>query len=92
MDIMNLRTWIFFYLICFTALLWAAFLLVQGMMLGFAITIMMVVMGFNFILIMNEIKDSVRKRKEMAALNHSIRQSDSSGPAAEITSSGKQGL
>ena len=91
MDIMNLRTWIFFYLMCFTALLWAAFLLVQGMMLGFAITIMMIVMGFNFILIANEIKDSVRKRKEMAALNLKIRTGDTSGPAAEASGSGKQG-
>lgn len=91
MDIMNLRTWIFFYLMCFTALLWAAFLLVQGMMLGFAITIMMVVMGFNFILIANEIKDSVRKRKEMAALNQKIRNPDSSGVQAGVASSEKRG-
>ena len=90
MDIMNLRTWVFFYLICFVALLWAAFLLVQGVMLGFAITIMMVVMGFNFILIANEIKDSVTKRKEMAALNQNLTGGDTPG-TSDGTLTEKQG-
>ena len=64
MDIMNLRTWIFFFLICFVALLWAAFLMTQGAMLWVSVTLITVVLGFNFFLIASEIREH-KKRKEL---------------------------
>jgi Flp pilus assembly protein TadB len=64
MDILNVRTWLFFYLICFVAVLWATFLLVKGAMLWIAATLFIVVLGFNFILITSEIRQH-RARKEM---------------------------
>jgi tetratricopeptide (TPR) repeat protein len=48
---MNIRTWIFFYLICFVGLLWAVFLHNQGMMLWVGFAIVIIVVGFNIIFI-----------------------------------------
>jgi hypothetical protein len=64
MGILDIRTWLFFYLICFVAVLWATFLLVKGAMLWIAMTLFVVVLGFNFILITTEIRHH-RARKEM---------------------------
>jgi hypothetical protein len=72
MDIMNVRTWIFFYLICFVAVLWAVFLLVQGTMLWIALTIAIIVIGFNFILIWTELKAHKKKEKMMKAISSEI--------------------
>jgi len=66
MDIMNVRTWIFFYLICFVAILLAATFIVQGITPLFWVssTLIITVVGFNFILIFNEIREE-RKRHEL---------------------------
>ena len=66
MDIMNIRTWIFFYLICFVAILLAATFIVQGITPLFWVssTLIITVVGFNFILIFNEIREH-RKRHEL---------------------------
>ncbi len=66
MDLMNVRPWIFFYLICFVALLLATTFIVQGItpLFWMASTLIIVVIGFNFILIFSEIKEH-RKRKEI---------------------------
>jgi len=64
MDILNVRTWVFFYLICFVALLWAVFLLTQGMMLWVGLTLVLVVVGFNFILVATEMREH-KKQKQM---------------------------
>ncbi len=55
MDLMNRRPWIFFFLICFVAMLWATFLLAQGVMLWVGVMLIIIVLGFNFILISSEI-------------------------------------
>lgn len=66
MDLMNTRPWIFFYLICFVALLLATTFIVQGItpLFWMSSTLIIVVVGFNFILIFNEIKEH-RKRKAL---------------------------
>jgi len=64
MDILNVRTWVFFYLICFVALLWAVFLLTQGMMLWVGLTLVLIVVGFNFILVTSEMR-SHKKQEQM---------------------------
>jgi hypothetical protein len=65
MDILNVRTWIFFYLICFVALLWAVFLLTQGMMLWVGLTLVLVVVGFNFILVAAEMRGHKKQQQMM---------------------------
>jgi len=66
MDIMNIRTWIFFYLICFVAILLATTFIVQGITPLFWVssTLILIVVGFNFILIFNEIREH-RRREEL---------------------------
>ena len=64
MNILNVRTWVFFYLICFVALLWAVFLLTQGMMLWVGLTLVLIVVGFNFILVATEMRGH-KKQEEM---------------------------
>ncbi len=64
MDIMNARIWVFFYLICFVGLLWAVFLLTQGVMLWVGLTIVLIVVGFNFILVTTEMR-IYKKREQM---------------------------
>lgn len=72
MDILNVRTWIFFYLICFVALLWAVFLLAQGAMLWISLMLVIIVVGFNFILISNELKSHKKREKMMKTISKEI--------------------
>jgi hypothetical protein len=44
------RTWVFYYLISFVALLWVGFLAVQGVMLYIGLFVTLVVLGFSVIL------------------------------------------
>ncbi|HVP94022.1 MAG TPA: hypothetical protein VMS89_02505 [Methanoregulaceae archaeon] len=69
MDVLNVRTWIFFYLICFVALLWAVFLLAQGVMLWIGLTLIIIVVGFNFILIANELRGHKNREKMMKSIS-----------------------
>jgi hypothetical protein len=72
MDVLNVRTWIFFYLICFVALLWAVFLLAQGVMLWIGLTLVIVVVGFNFILITSELKSHKKRENMMKSISADI--------------------
>jgi hypothetical protein len=65
MDVMNLRLWVIFYLICFVAVLWATFLLVQGFMLMVSLSMVAIVIGFNFFLLFAEVRSHIRKKNEM---------------------------
>ena len=71
MDILNARVWVFFYLICFVALLWAVFLLTQGMMLWVGLTIVLIVVGFNFILVTTEMRGHKKREQMMKSLTSS---------------------
>jgi predicted membrane protein len=64
MDIHASRTWIIFYLISFVVLLWALFLTTQGVLLGFGLTMVIVIVGLNFVIVSAELKKASR-RKEM---------------------------
>lgn len=78
MDILNARVWLFFYLICFVGLLWAVFLLTQGVMLWVGLTIVLIVVGFNFILVTTEIKGH-KKREQLMKNILNIDSGDSQG-------------
>jgi Na+/melibiose symporter-like transporter len=54
MDDQKIRLWIIFYLACLVAVLWATFLLIQGSMLWVSLTLVVIVIGFNVILLVIE--------------------------------------
>jgi TRAP-type uncharacterized transport system fused permease subunit len=56
MEIPGLRTWLVFYLISFVVLLWAAFLSAQGAMLWVSLLLVLIIIGVNFVTVMNQIK------------------------------------
>jgi cytochrome c biogenesis protein CcdA len=56
MELPGLRTWIVFYLISFVVLLWAAFLSAQGVMLWVSLLLVIIIIGLNFMTVLNQIK------------------------------------
>jgi hypothetical protein len=68
MEILQYRTWIIFYLISFTALLWAAFLSSQGVMLWVSLSLNLIVMGVNGGFLVGEIKRYQEKKRWMKTL------------------------
>ena len=52
----GLRTLVVFYLISFVVLLWAAFLSAQGVMLWVSLLLVLIIIGLNFMTVMNQIK------------------------------------
>jgi len=65
MDILEYRTWIIFYLISFTALLWGVFLSTQGVLLWISLTLDIIVMGVNFGFLVGEIRTYRRKGQQL---------------------------
>lgn len=72
LDIQKLRTWIMLYLISFVALLWAVFLISQGMssMFWVSIALILIVAFTNFALILNEIRERRRQCEMMRTLSN----------------------
>jgi predicted membrane protein len=70
MDIHASRTWIIFYLISFVVLLWALFLTTQGVLLGFGLTMVIVIIGLNFVIVSAEMKKSARRKEMMRKFSH----------------------
>jgi hypothetical protein len=60
----NPRMWIFYYLICFVALLWVGFLTVQGAMIFVSLFITMTVFGFSVLLCVMVILEMRENRAE----------------------------
>ena len=56
MELPGLRTWIIFYLISFVVLLWAAFLSAQGVMLWVSLLLVIIIIGVNFVTVLNQVK------------------------------------
>jgi cytochrome c biogenesis protein CcdA len=56
MELPGLRTWVVFYLISFVVLLWAAFLSAQGVMLWVSLFLVVIIIGINFITVLNQVK------------------------------------
>jgi hypothetical protein len=68
MEVFEYRTWIFFYLVSFTALLWAVFLSSQGVMLWVSLLLNITVMGINGGFLVGEIRKHQDKKRMMRAL------------------------
>jgi hypothetical protein len=62
MDLPGLRTWVVFYLISFVVLLWAAFLSSQGVMLWVSLLLVILIIGINFVTVLNQIKAHAARR------------------------------
>lgn len=56
MELPGLRTWIVFYLLSFVVLLWAAFLSAKGVMLWVSLLLVLVIIGVNFMTVLNQVK------------------------------------
>ncbi|MFA5294393.1 MAG: hypothetical protein WC382_02630 [Methanoregulaceae archaeon] len=50
MELGNPRMWVFYYLICFVALLWVGFLTAQRVMIFVSLFLTFIVLGFSVIL------------------------------------------
>jgi len=64
MELENPRMWVFYYLICFVALLWVGFLAVQGVMIYVSLVITMTVFGFSVLLCVMLVMDLREKEKQ----------------------------
>lgn len=64
MELENPRMWVFYYLICFVALLWVGFLAVQGVMIFVSLFITMTVFGFSVLLCVMLIMDMRKKETQ----------------------------
>jgi hypothetical protein len=63
MELPGLRTWIVFYLLSFVVLLWAAFLSSQGVMLWVSLLLVILIIGVNFMTVLNQIKVHAAKKE-----------------------------
>ena len=63
MGFNEVRTWVIFDLISFVVLLVALFFTTQGVMLGVGLTLVIVVIGINFMIVYKEIKRINKKRE-----------------------------
>jgi glucan phosphoethanolaminetransferase (alkaline phosphatase superfamily) len=71
-----LRTWIAFFLISLVALLWAAFLSVQGVMLWVSMMLVIVVLGVTFFTVFNQITLNASRQKVLRDLTKDIRRAE----------------
>jgi len=63
MELPGLRTWVVFYLISFVVLLWAAFLSAQGVMLWVSLLLVIIIVGINFVTVLNQIKAHAARKE-----------------------------
>jgi positive regulator of sigma E activity len=68
MELLELKTWVIFYLVCLVTLLWAVFLSAQGVMLGISLTLEIVVVGINCAIVLSEVRNHIQKRDRMKKL------------------------
>jgi len=64
MDSKDPRAWVFYYLICFVALLWVGFLSAQGTMIFVSLFLTIIVLGFSVILCIMLISEMRKERQE----------------------------
>jgi len=71
MNLEDFRTWVIFYLICSVAILVAASFIVLGITPFFWVssTLIIIVIGFNFILLINVIKENTKKINRLKLIN-----------------------
>ena len=82
MELPGLRTWVVFYLISFVVLLWAAFLSSQGVMLWVSLLLVLIIIGLNFVTVMNQLKAHAARKELQRSLTSSF-QRGSDGAAEE---------
>ena len=63
MELPGLRTWIIFYLLSFVVLLWAAFLSAQGVMLWVSLLLVIIIVGVNFMTVLNQVKAHTARKE-----------------------------
>jgi uncharacterized BrkB/YihY/UPF0761 family membrane protein len=63
MELPGLRTWVVFYLISFVVLLVAAFLSAQGVMLWVSLFLVIIIIGVNFMTVVNQLKLHAAKKE-----------------------------
>jgi hypothetical protein len=68
MEMPGLRTWVVFYLISFVVLLWAAFLSSQGVMLWISLLLVLIVIGVNFTIVVNQMKIHAARKEFQQSL------------------------
>ena len=79
MELPGLRTWVVFYLISFVVLLWAAFLSSQGVMLWVSLLLVIIIIGLNFVTVLNQIKAHAARQE----FQHSLTKDFVRGEEAE---------
>ena len=68
MELPGIRTWVVFYLISFVVLLWAAFLSAQGVMLWVSLLLVLIIIGLNFVTVMNQLKAHAARKEFQRSL------------------------
>ncbi len=63
MELPGIQMWIFFYLISFVVLLWAAFLSAAGVMLWVSLMLVIIIVGANFYVVFTQIKQLATRRQ-----------------------------
>jgi uncharacterized BrkB/YihY/UPF0761 family membrane protein len=81
MELPSLRTWVIFYLISFVVLLVAAFLSAQGVMLWVSLFLVIIIVGVNFMTVMNQIKGHAARKE----LQHNLTKDFQRGTPEETT-------
>lgn len=76
MELPGIRTWVVFYLISFVVLLWAAFLSSQGVMLWVSLLLVILIIGVNFITVLNQIKAHAARRELQHSLTKDLQRGD----------------
>jgi uncharacterized BrkB/YihY/UPF0761 family membrane protein len=72
MQVPGFRTWITFYLLSFVGLLWAAFLTTKGIMLWVSLTLIILVIGVNFLMVTTEIKRHAARQELQKSFSMNI--------------------
>ncbi|HEX3001408.1 MAG TPA: hypothetical protein VHN82_03410 [Methanoregula sp.] len=72
MELPGIRTWVVFYLISFVVLLWAAFLSSQGVMLWVSLLLVLIIIGLNFVTVMNQLKAHAARKELQRSLTSSF--------------------
>lgn len=83
MNVPELRTWIIFYLISFVVLLVALIITLGGELLWISLTLVIVVVGINFITLSGELKKHTARKERMKKISRDGETSSHRGPATK---------
>jgi len=83
MNVPELRTWIIFYLISFVVLRVALIITLGGELLWISLTLVIVVVGINFITLSGELKKHTARKERMKKISRDGETSSNRGPATK---------